>query len=117
MDLWAYQNGVRMAFSRPEKLMDNAFWGSFNETFRAECVNAHSFTSSTEAQHIGRILRRAHQYQQETRRVCRERSERLCRPLIPRDDAPYDTSAPIRGFERLRPGRPSTDGRIASTTR
>jgi len=49
MDLWAYQNGVRMAFSRPGKPTDNAFVESFNGTIRAECLNAHWFTSLTEA--------------------------------------------------------------------
>ena len=29
MDLWAYQNGVRIAFSRPGKPTDNAFVESF----------------------------------------------------------------------------------------
>jgi putative transposase len=52
MDLWAYQNGVRMAFSRPGKPTDNAFVESFNGTFRAECLNAHWFASLTEAQRI-----------------------------------------------------------------
>jgi putative transposase len=40
MDLWAYQHGVRMAFSRPGKPTDNAFVESFNGTFRAECLKA-----------------------------------------------------------------------------
>ena len=35
MDLWAYQNGVRMAFSRPGKPTDKAFVESFNGTLRA----------------------------------------------------------------------------------
>jgi putative transposase len=48
MDLWAYQNGVRIAFSRPGKPTDNAFVESFNGTFRAECLDAHWFTSLTE---------------------------------------------------------------------
>ncbi len=52
MDLWAYQNGVRMAFSRPGKPTANGFVESFNGTFRAECLNAHWFTSLTEAQQI-----------------------------------------------------------------
>ena len=52
MDLWAYQNGVRIAFSRPGKPTDNAFVESFNGTFRAECLDAHWFTSLTEAQQI-----------------------------------------------------------------
>ncbi len=45
MDLWAYQNKVRIAFSRPGKPTDNAFVESFNGTFRAEGLNAHWFTS------------------------------------------------------------------------
>jgi hypothetical protein len=52
MDLWAYQHGVRMAFSRLGKPTDNAFVESFNGTFRAECLNAHWFASLTEAQRI-----------------------------------------------------------------
>jgi len=52
MDLWAYQKGVRIAFSRPGKPTDNAFVESFNGTFRAECLDAHWFTTLTETQHI-----------------------------------------------------------------
>ena len=52
MDLWAYQHGVRMLFSRPGKPTDNAFVESFNWTFRTECLNAHWFASLTEAQRI-----------------------------------------------------------------
>jgi transposase InsO family protein len=40
MDLWAYQNGVKIDFSRPGKPTDNAFVESFNGTFRAECLDA-----------------------------------------------------------------------------
>jgi len=47
MDLWADQNGVRIAFSRPGKPTDNGFVESFNGTFRAECLDAHWFTSLT----------------------------------------------------------------------
>lgn len=39
-NLWAYQNGVRVAFSRPRKPIDNAFLESFNGTFGAECLDA-----------------------------------------------------------------------------
>jgi putative transposase len=52
MDLWAYQNGVRIAFSRPGKPTDNAYVESFNGTFRAECLEAHWFTSLTETRGI-----------------------------------------------------------------
>ena len=58
MDLWAYQNGVRIAFSRLGKPTDNAFVESFNGTFRTECLDAHWFTSLTETQHIVETWRR-----------------------------------------------------------
>ena len=58
MDLWAYQNGVRMAFSRPGKPTDNAFVESFNGTFRADCLDAHWFMSLTETQRIVETWRR-----------------------------------------------------------
>jgi len=49
MDLWAYQNGVKMDFSRPGKPTDNAYVESFNGTFRAECLDTHWFTTLAEA--------------------------------------------------------------------
>ena len=52
MDLWAYQNGVRIAFSRPGKPTDNAFVESFNGTFRSECLDAHWFMTMAEARQI-----------------------------------------------------------------
>ena len=58
MDLWAYQNGVRIAFSRPGKPTDNAFVESFNGTFRAECLDTHWFTSLTDTRQIFGIWRR-----------------------------------------------------------
>jgi transposase InsO family protein len=36
MDLWAYQNGVKIDFSRPGKPTDNAYIESFNGTLRAD---------------------------------------------------------------------------------
>jgi len=45
MDLWAYQNGVQIDFSRPGKPTDNAFVESFNGTLREECLNTHWFTT------------------------------------------------------------------------
>ncbi len=45
LDLWAYQRGVTLDFSRPGKPTDNAFIESFNSKFRAECLNAHWFMS------------------------------------------------------------------------
>ena len=50
LDLWAYQRGVTLDFSRPAKPTDNAFIESFNGKFRAECLNAHWFMSLDDAQ-------------------------------------------------------------------
>jgi putative transposase len=52
IDLWAYRHGVRIDFSRLGKPTDNAFVESFNGTFRAECLDAHWFTSLTEAKQL-----------------------------------------------------------------
>ena len=49
MDLWAYQNGVRIDFSRPGKPTDNAYIETFNGTLRAECLDTHWFSTLTEA--------------------------------------------------------------------
>ncbi len=43
MDLWAYQRGVTLNFSRPGKPTDNAFIEAFNSKLRSECLNAHWF--------------------------------------------------------------------------
>jgi putative transposase len=58
MDIWAYQNGVRIDFSRPGKPTDNAFVESFNGTFRAECLDAHWFTTLKEAKQLIEAWRR-----------------------------------------------------------
>jgi putative transposase len=52
MDLWAYQNGVKIDFSRPGKPTDNAFVESFNGTFRDECLNVHWFETLIEAKQL-----------------------------------------------------------------
>ena len=43
LDLWAYQKGVALDFSRPDKPTDNSYIDSFNGKFRAECLNVHWF--------------------------------------------------------------------------
>ena len=50
LDLWAYQRGVVLDFSRPGKPTDNAFIEAFNGRFRAECLNTHWFLSLADAQ-------------------------------------------------------------------
>jgi putative transposase len=52
MDLWAYQNGMKIDFSRPGKPTDNAFVELFNGTFRAECLNTHWFETLPEAKRL-----------------------------------------------------------------
>ena len=49
MDLWAYQRGVTLDFSRPGKPTDNAFIEAFNGRFRTECLNQHWFLSLADA--------------------------------------------------------------------
>src|SRR5829696_139951 len=49
LDLWAYNRGVTLDFSRPGKPTDNAFIESFNGKFRAECLDQHWFISLDEA--------------------------------------------------------------------
>ena len=50
LDLWAYQRGVTLDFSRPGKPTDNAFIEAFNGRFRTECLNTHWFLSLSDAQ-------------------------------------------------------------------
>lgn len=49
LDLWAYQRGVVLDFSRPGKPTDNGFIESLNGKFRTECLNAHWFMSLEDA--------------------------------------------------------------------
>ena len=58
LDLWAYQNGVKIDFSRPGKPTDNGHIESFNWTFRDECLNTHWFTTLAEARQIIEAWRR-----------------------------------------------------------
>jgi putative transposase len=52
LDLWAYQNRVKIDFSRPGKPTDNGHIESFNGTFRDECLNTHWFTTIEDAREI-----------------------------------------------------------------
>ena len=49
MDLWAYDHGVRIDFSRPCKPTDNAFVETFNGSLRDECLNVYWFATLAEA--------------------------------------------------------------------
>jgi len=52
MDLWAYQNGAKIDFSRPGKPTGNAFVESFNGTLRDECLIVHWFETLAEAKQL-----------------------------------------------------------------
>jgi putative transposase len=60
MDLWAYQRGVILDFSRPGKPTDNAFIEAFNGRFRAECLNQHWFLTLADAAEKLEAWRRYH---------------------------------------------------------
>jgi putative transposase len=45
LDAWAYQRGVKLAFIRPGKPVENAYIESFNGRFRDECLNENWFLS------------------------------------------------------------------------
>jgi putative transposase len=49
VDLWAYQEGVRLQFSRPGKPTDNAMSKSFNGSSRSECLATNWFLSIQDA--------------------------------------------------------------------
>jgi len=49
LDLWAYQQGINLVFSRPGKPTDNAYIESFNGSFREECLQTHWFLSLEDA--------------------------------------------------------------------
>jgi putative transposase len=49
MDLWAYERGAVLDFSRPGKPTDNAFIEAFNGRFRAECLNQQWFLTLADA--------------------------------------------------------------------
>jgi putative transposase len=49
LDVWAYQQGVKLHFIEPGKPVQNAFIESFNGRMRDECLNEHWFVSLREA--------------------------------------------------------------------
>lgn len=52
MDIWAYQNNVKLKFIQPGKPTQNAFVESFNGKFRNECLGQHWFLSIEEARKV-----------------------------------------------------------------
>lgn len=52
LDLWAYQNKVKLAFIDPGKPTQNGYIESFNGRFRAECLDQEWFGSLHQARQI-----------------------------------------------------------------
>jgi len=78
LDLWAYQRGVTLDFSRPGKPTDNAFIESFNGKFRAECLNAHWFMTLDDARRKCEAWRRHYNRASEHPSVYVVEEKRLC---------------------------------------
>ena len=78
LDRWAYEQGVRIDFSRPGKPTDNAFVESFNGTFRAECLDAPWFTTLTETRQIVETWRREYNESRPHRALGGEDAEGIC---------------------------------------
>jgi len=57
LDLWAYENSVKLRFIQPGKPTQNAYIESFNGKFRNECLNDNVFISLHSAQKIIEIWR------------------------------------------------------------
>ncbi len=58
LDWWAHERGVKLAFIRPGKPVENAFIESFNGKFRDECLNESWFVSLKDAKEKIEIWRR-----------------------------------------------------------
>lgn len=50
LDIWAFDNNVKLHFIQPGKPTQNAYIGSFNGKFRDECLNEHVFVGLHDAQ-------------------------------------------------------------------
>jgi len=58
LDVWAYEQGVKLHFIEPGKPVQNAFIESFNDKMRDECLNEHWFMSLREARETIEAWRR-----------------------------------------------------------
>ncbi len=52
LDVWAYERGIELRFSRLGKPVDNCDVESFNRRVREECLNVHCFRDQEEAEAI-----------------------------------------------------------------
>ena len=58
LDLWAFENKVKLRFIQHGKPVQNAYIESFNGKFREECLNEHVFVNLHSAQEIIESWRR-----------------------------------------------------------
>jgi len=58
VDVWGYEQGVKLHFIEPGKPVQNAFIESFNGKMRDECLNEHWFMSLREARETIEAWRR-----------------------------------------------------------
>jgi putative transposase len=52
MSEWSYRTGVKLAFIRPGKPIENAYIESFNSRLRDECLNEHWFSTLADARDL-----------------------------------------------------------------
>jgi putative transposase len=57
LDQWAYEQHVRLDFSRPAKPVDNCVVEAFNGSLRRECLSQHWFATLTETQTLLNLWR------------------------------------------------------------
>jgi putative transposase len=57
LDQWAYEQQVRLDFSRPAKPVDNCVVEAFNGSLRRECLSQHWFATLAEAQALLNLWR------------------------------------------------------------
>jgi putative transposase len=58
LDVWAYEQGLKLHFIAPGKPLQNAFIESFNGKMRDECLNEHWFRTLAEARQTIEAWRR-----------------------------------------------------------
>jgi putative transposase len=122
LDLWAYQRGVTLDFSRPGKPTDNAFIESFNGKFRAECLNAHWFMTLDDARRKCEAWRRDYNcasehpsvYVIELKRFCCLQSGPAAYPVRRRARSAIDFALSAASVQRAKIQGPSVSGWRAS---
>jgi putative transposase len=122
LDLWAYQRGVTLDFSRPGKPTENVFIESFNGKFRAECLNAHWFMTLDDARRKCEAWRRDYNcasehpsvYVIELKRFCCLQSGPAAYPVRRRARSAIDFALSAASVQRAKIQGPSVSGWRAS---